>query len=129
MQRLALPFSIGLLVAGVGFALWPQPGDHHTDRMARTFAQTVAYPHQDSARGYARAALDTTAGEQGKVVVLEMNEIPADELIDPLGELVFAVHDEGSSAGLFETEAVTACYRVLFNYYGAIGSPWRTACP
>ncbi len=129
MQRLALPFSIGLLVAGVGFALWPQPGSHHTDRMARTFAETVGYFHQDSARGYARVALDTTADEQGQVVVLQMDEIPAEELIDPLGELVFAIRVESAQAGLFETEAETACYRVLFNYYGTIGSPWRTNCP
>jgi hypothetical protein len=79
--------------------------------------------------GYARAAAATTAGQDGRMTVVEVTDLEADDLTEPFGELTFLVHLEGSAAGLIETDPVTACYRAEFGFYGVVGSPRRTRCP
>jgi hypothetical protein len=79
--------------------------------------------------GYARAAADTTAGQDGRLTVVEVTELEVDDLSDPLGELMFLVHLDGSTGGLMETDPVTACYRAEFGFYGVVSSPRPTRCP
>ncbi|GAB2754465.1 hypothetical protein GCM10027020_03190 [Nocardioides salsibiostraticola] len=129
IQRLALPFAIAVLLAGGVFALWPAPGSHETDRVARVVAEAISYPPQESSVDYARAAAESDAGEDGRLMVIEMNEFDAEDAIDPTSELVFLVRHSSSSGGFSNTEPDTACYRVMFNHYGVIGKPWRADCP
>ena len=129
IQRLALPFAIAVLLAGGVFALWPASGTHETDRVAGVVAETISYPPQESTVDYARAAAESDAGEDGRLMVIEMNEFDAEDAMDPTGELVLLVRHPGSSGGLFDTQPNTACYRVMFNQYGVIGKPWRADCP
>jgi len=55
---------------------------------------------------------------------------PADEMTDPLAQMVWRVTAEvsGGLAGSTPKEVV-ACYEVRFNYYGAVGSRYRVHCP
>ena len=108
------------------------PGNAETDRIAKVVADAIGYPRQDSAAGFARAALATRAGQDGRLRLLAIEDLPAGDPRgpqDPLARLVFRVHLEASE-GVFRTEPpVTACYEARFNYYGIMGSPRRIACP
>jgi hypothetical protein len=42
------------------------PGNAETDRIAKVVADAIGYPRQDSAAGFARAALATRAGQDGR---------------------------------------------------------------
>lgn len=105
------------------------PGNDETDRVATTVATAISYPRQDSADGFIRAALDTTAAKDSRLTVVDAEEIHARELVDPLARLVFRIHLEGSESGFFRTDPITACYETEFNFYGMMGSPQRTTCP
>jgi hypothetical protein len=105
------------------------PGNSETDRIARVVADAISYPRQQSAAGYATAALATAAAKDGLLQVVKIEESDADELTDPLGRLIFLVHLEGSGSGFSRVEPVTACYQATFNYYGIIDKPSRTGCP
>lgn len=108
----------------------PQPARaDETDRVARVVADAISYPRQDSAAGFARAANDTTAAKDGRLTVIEVDELHADDLQDPLARLVFRIHLVGSQAGFNTVPAVTTCYTVEFSRYGVIGDPDRTRCP
>ncbi|HEX6247354.1 MAG TPA: hypothetical protein VFZ64_05735 [Nocardioidaceae bacterium] len=128
-RRLSLPLSAVLLVVGCGSAGILPPGNDETDRIARVVSDAIAWPRQESSMGYARAAAATTAGQDGRLTVVEVTELEAERLTDPLGELTFLVQLEGSTAGWVETDPVTACYRVELGFYGVVGSPRRTRCP
>ena len=128
-RSLSLPLSAVLLLAGCGSAGLLAPGNDETDRVARVVSDAIAWPRQESAMGYARAAAGTTAGQDGRLTVVEVTELEADKLTEPFGELTFLVHLDGSTAGFIETDPVTACYRAEFGFYGVVGSPRRTHCP
>jgi hypothetical protein len=130
MRRcLFLPLSALLLLAGCVYAGPMAQGNNETDRVARVVSDAIGWPRQESAMGYARAAADTTAGQDGRLTVIEVTELKADNLSQPFGELTFLVHVDGSTDGFIETDPVTACYRAEFGFYGVVGSPRRTHCP
>lgn len=104
-------------------------GNEETDRIADTVAVAISYPRQTSAEGFARASLATAAGHDGRLVVLEVEELKAEELTDPIARLVWRVHLPGSESGWVRSEPVTACYDVVFNRYGNVGKPSRRRCP
>jgi hypothetical protein len=104
-------------------------GSPETDRIATVVADAISFPRQETAAGYAEAAAATSAGVDGRLTVIDVQELDADELDDPLGRLVFLVHIEGEQGAVFSTEPVTACYRAEFNHYGVIGEPDRVDCP
>ena len=132
-SRPALLTLAGVLsLAAVAAGCSRSPGNGETDRIAKVVADAISYPRQDSAAGFARAALATRAGRSGRLRVVAMEEPPADDPQDPrdrLARLVFLVHLEGSEGGFVPDPAVTACYEARFNYYGIMGSPRRIACP
>jgi hypothetical protein len=128
-RSLYLPLAVALLVAGCGSTGSLAPGNDETDRVARVVSDAIAWPRQESAMGYARAAASTTAGQDGRLTVVEVTELEADDLSTPFGELTFLVHLERSTAGLIETDPVTACYRAQFGFYGVVQAPSRTRCP
>ena len=105
------------------------PGNDETDRIARVVADAISYPRQESADALTRAAVDTSAGRDGRLSVLIAEDLQADELVDPLARLVFRVHLEAYQAGLTSVESVTACYEGFFSYYGVIDPPGRVECP
>jgi hypothetical protein len=128
--------TIGTLTGVLGFVAVASgcsgalaAGNAETDRIAKVVSDAISHPRQDSAAGYARAALATRAGQDGRLRVVAIEELRADELTDPLGRLVFLVHLEGSEAGWTTSRPVTACYEAEFSFYGVIGSPQRLACP
>lgn len=124
-----LSLSAVLLVVGCGSAPLLAPGNEETDRIAQVVSDAISYPRQDSAMGYARAAAATTAGQDGRLAVVEVTELTAEDLSDPFAELTFLVHLEGSTSGFTETDPVTACYHAGFGSYGLVSSPRRTDCP
>jgi hypothetical protein len=91
-------------------------------------ADAISHPRQESAAGYAEAAGATAAGQDGRLTVIEVEELDAEELLDPLGRLVFLVHVDGEQGAIFSEEPVTACYEAEFNYYGVIEEPDRIDC-
>jgi hypothetical protein len=118
---------LGLTAIAAGCSRPPRSAE--TDRIAKVVGDAISHPRQDSAAGFARAALATRAGRDGRLSVVAIEELQAHEPQEPLARLVFLVHLE-ESEGEFVTEpAVTACYEAKFNYYGIIGSPRRIACP
>jgi hypothetical protein len=129
-SRPALLTLAGVLaLAAVAAGCSRPPGNGETDRIAKVVADAISYPRQDSAAGFARAALATRAGRSGRLRLVAMEELPADDPQDPLARLVFLVRLEGSEGGFVPDPAVTACYEAKFNYYGIMGSPRRIACP
>lgn len=105
------------------------PGNAETDRVIRTVATAISWPHQDTADGYVRAALATHAGTDSRLTVVEVSELHANQLVDPLARIVFQVHLEASGTGFSVRKPITACYETTFSFYGIIGSPHRTGCP
>ena len=118
---------LGLAALAAGCARPPRSDE--TDRIAKVVADAISYPRQDSAAGYASAALATRAGRYGRLRVVAMEDLPADEAQDPRARLVFLVHLDADESGWTKVPAVTTCYEARFNYYGVIGSPDRIACP
>jgi hypothetical protein len=54
-----------------------------TIRIAKVVSDAISHPRQDSATGYARAALATRAGQDGRLRVVAIEELRADELGHP----------------------------------------------
>jgi hypothetical protein len=88
-----------LLTSAVLTGCSTPPGNSETDRIARVVADAISYPRQQSAAGYATAALATRAARDGRLQVVRIEELRADELTDPLGRLIFLIHLEGSGSG------------------------------
>jgi hypothetical protein len=126
---LLLPVPAALLLAGCGAVASLHAGNEETDRIAQVVSDAIAWPRQESATDYARAAVATSAGQDGRLTVIGVSELEADDLSDPFGELTFLVHLEGSTSGLFRTDPVTACYHAKFGFYGVEEPPRRTGCP
>jgi hypothetical protein len=120
---------LGFVAVASGCSGALAPGNAETDRIAKVVSDAISYPYQKSAAGYARVALATRAGQDGRLRVVAIEELKADELGDPLGRLVFLVHLEGSEAGWTTSPPVTACYKAEFSFYGVVGSPRRMVCP
>lgn len=120
---------LGFVAVAAGCSGALAPGNAETDRIAKVASGAISYPRQDSAAGYARAALATRAGQDGRLRVVAIEELKADELGDPLGRLVFLIHLEGSEAGWTRSPPVTACYKAEFSFYGVVGGPRRMICP
>ena len=59
------------------------PRSAETDRIATVVADAISYPRQSSAAGFARAALATRAGQDGRLRVVATEELPADDPRDP----------------------------------------------
>jgi hypothetical protein len=55
------------------------PRSAETDRIATVVADAISYPRQSSAAGFARAALATRAGRSGRLRLVAMEELPADD--------------------------------------------------
>jgi hypothetical protein len=89
---------LGFVAVAAGYSGVLAPGSAETDRIAEVVSSAVSYPRQESAAGYARAALATRAGQDGRLRVVAIEERKADELTDPLGRLVFLVHLEVRAA-------------------------------
>ena len=119
---------LGFVAIATGCSGALAPGNAETDRVANVISHAISYPRQESAAGYARAALATRAGQDGRPPVA-IKELKADELGDPLGRLVFLIHLEGSEAGWTTSPPVTACYEAESSFYGVIDSPRRMVCP
>jgi hypothetical protein len=106
------------------------PGDAESDRQARTLADAIAYPHQEDAAGFARAALATNLGKSGNFTVLEATDLPNNNgAEEPMARMVWLIHRDAVDAGFNATKALDACYRVEFNYHGASSGPTRIDCP
>jgi hypothetical protein len=120
---------LGFVAVAAGCSGALAPGNAETDRIASVVSDAISHPRQESAAGYARAALATRAGQDGRLRVIEIEELQADERGDPFGRLVFLIHLEGSEAGWTISRPVTACYRAEFGFYGVIGGPRRMVCP
>lgn len=121
--------GLALIAVLTSCSVAAKPGNAETDRIVDVVTTAIADPRVDTAEGVVRAALGTDAGEDGRLTVVEMEELDAAELVDPMARLVFRVHLEASGTGYSVTAPVTACYEAAFNYYGVIGSPRRADCP
>ena len=100
------------------------------DRRVEALAVDIGWPRQYSAEGFARAALATPMGEGGGFSVLEVTDLDAADLDDPIAHLVIRVHSEGGQlmwGG--EIEPLTVCYSLDFNRYGIIDHPRQAGCP
>lgn len=104
-------------------------GTAETDRQAQTLADAISWPRQHSAAGFARAALATNLGRTPAFAVLEMKDLYAPTLGDPLARLVIRIHHPATDEKFGRTEEVLACYSMDFNYYGIIGAPESIECP
>ena len=118
-----------LLLTGCGTPGLLLPGNAETDRIAETVTVAISWPRQDSAMAYARAASETTAGEDGRLAVVGVEELETEERGDPFARLMYRVYLEGSTSGWTETAPVTACYHADFGFDGVIDMPRRTRCP
>ncbi|SER40636.1 hypothetical protein SAMN05216188_11147 [Lentzea xinjiangensis] len=121
------------LVAGVAgyFATRPE-GSSYTDADAERTAECLAkYPMPADAAGFARRLQDRYS-LCGSSDVLEYSDI-GDRLADttrPSVRLVIRIHHDAYSAWFTHRDAITACYRMEFDYYGLVdGHPDRVACP
>jgi hypothetical protein len=105
------------------------PGNDETDRIAKVVADAISFPRQSSAAGFARAALATRAGQDGRLRVVAMEGLASDRPEEPMARLVFLVYLPAETSSWRTIPAVTACYEARFNYYGIIDSPGRMDCP
>lgn len=119
----------GLVLIGVLASCSIAPGNAETDRIAAVVATAIGSPRQDSADGFVRAALATAAGRDSRLTVVEVEELRADKLGDPLARLVFRVQIQPGFSQFSSSEPIIACYRAEFSYYGQTRSPRRMNCP
>ena len=122
----------GCGVAGPSSSTQPVAGNAETDRIAGTVATAIGTPRHETIEGYARAALDTPAGRDGRLTVVAMESLRAKELVDPLGRLTFRIEAEGSTDRAYVVDNTVACYSMAFSYYGWVdhgGPPRRSPCP
>ena len=125
-----VPLAVGLALATAAAGCSPPPPrSDETDRIAKVVADAISFPRQSSAAGFARAALATRAGQDGRLRVVEMQELAASRPEDPLARLVFLVHLPGDQSGWTPVPAVTTCYEARFNRYGVIRRLRTIDCP
>lgn len=129
LRRAAAVSVLGLVLASCGVVGPSAAGDSGTDRQSRTLAMAIAYPRQEDAAGFARAALTTTLGKSGTFAVLEATDLEHKDPQQPMARLVWRIHQDAMDAGFSATPAFDACYTVEFNYYEASSGPDRVTCP
>lgn len=95
-------------------------------RIVHVVSTAISYPRQDSADGYARAAQATTAGQDGRLRVIEAaaRDNGGDRL-EPIAHLVYAI--SVGSAGLPQVHDI--CLAQDYNVYGAAGASAQVDCP
>ncbi|MET9626395.1 hypothetical protein ABZX92_02935 [Lentzea sp. NPDC006480] len=129
------PWGIVALIAAVlatlaYIALRPE-GDGATDDDADRSAECLArYPVPDSAASFARRELEPYS-QCGGWDVIEYTDI-GNRLTDtdqPSSRLVIRIHHDEHTALWSHQDAITACYRVEFDYYGLDSGPSRVKCP
>jgi hypothetical protein len=99
------------------------------DRRVEAMAVDIGWPRQYSAEGFARAALATPMGKGSGFTVLEVTDLDAAALDDPIAHLVIRVHSDGGQTMWGEIEPLTVCYALDFNRYGIIDHPSQVGCP
>jgi hypothetical protein len=73
----SLAGALGLVALAAGCSAAP-PGNAETDRIAEVVSRAISYPRQESAAGYARAALATSAGRAGTLRLVAIEELSCD---------------------------------------------------
>lgn len=121
-----------LAALAVGYFVTQPDGSSETDKSAQQIAECLArYPMPGDAVGFARRVRDRHS-MCGGADVLEYTDL-ADPLLDttrPSVRLVLRIHFDEVNDLLVHRDAVTACYRLEFNYYGLMeGDPHRVDCP
>ena len=66
---------LGFVAIATGCSGALAPGNAETDRVAKVVSDAISYPRQESAAGYARAALATRAGHDGRLRVVAIEEL------------------------------------------------------
>lgn len=125
LTRVATVACAGLLLASCGSS----GADEEADRQSETLADAIGYPRQPDAAGLARAALATALGKSPGFSVVRAEDLPHGKPEDPMARLVWRIHWDAFESGWTKTPEVDACYRVDFNYYGAVSEPDRVTCP
>jgi hypothetical protein len=113
--------AVALMLAGC-----TSPEVAGVDREVQTLAEAISWPRQQSAAGFARAALQTPLGMSQGFAVLEAQDLSAPTLTDPMAHLTIRIYAPATGGW---GEDVTACYSMAFNYYGIVGVPERIRCP
>ena len=107
-----------------GCAIGGPPRADETDHIAEIVALAIDFPRQDDATGYARAAAATSAGQDGRLAVVQVDE----------KRIVLRVHleayDDTTSFTFFDRDEpeVFACYDLEVGVSGA-SEPERRPCP
>ena len=104
-----------LLGAGVVAGCGARSGE--TAQIVETVGLAVAYPRQDTADGFARAIAATTAGRDGRVTVLDAEQLDAQAPEDDLARIRVLVYVAGAESGFSQTPDVTRCYDMYFSVY------------
>ncbi|MDT7788303.1 MAG: hypothetical protein QOF58_6722 [Pseudonocardiales bacterium] len=128
------PWGMVALIAAVLVALAyiasGPAGDGSTDDSADRSAECLArYPVPGSAAEFARRELEPDS-QCGGWDVIEYTDV-GDRLADtrkPSSRLVIRVHHDEYSAMFVHKDAITACYRMEFDYYGLADGPDRVDC-
>ena len=129
MKMAALAAAV-LALAMILYVARPE-GDGDTDRWAQDLVERISYPAGEKGVDYARSALE----QKTNVAVLQIDDPPvkSPDTNDRITTLVFRLHKDAESTdgwNVFPDDAVTACYRADFNYYGVMnGGPSRVTCP
>lgn len=129
MRRSALLGAALLLLAGCQDDAADLPGNDETDRIAQVVSDAISYPRQETAMDYARAAAETTAGQDGRLAVIDVEELDAGDRTEPFVRLTYRIHLEPQNAGWISDEPVTACYVAELGFEGLADSPERVSCP
>ncbi|KJK35224.1 hypothetical protein UK23_43045 [Lentzea aerocolonigenes] len=129
------PWGIVALIAAVlatlAYIVSRPEGNGSTDDSADHSAECLArYPVPDSAASFARRELEPYS-QCGGWDVIEYTDL-GDRLADtqkPSSRLVIRIHEDEHDAMWTHRDAVTACYRMEFDYFGLAGGPDRVRCP
>jgi hypothetical protein len=127
--RVALGLGVAGVLGGCAGATGAGSQAQEANRVVTTVSDAISYPHQRDAAGLARAAGSTQAGRDGRLEVIRARDLHGASLNDPQAELLFRVHLQSTGQGFSGAPAFTGCYRVTFDYYGALGGPVGVSCP
>lgn len=89
-------------------------------RIVTTVSTAISFPRQDSADGYARAAIATAAGQDGRLTVIAADPVDDDGSVQPrIATLVYRI-----AVGAGEPICLTQDY----DRYGPAGEPEERTC-
>jgi hypothetical protein len=133
-SRAGLGAGIAVLAIGTGALAWREattPGSDETDRQATVLADAIAYPRQDDAAGFARAALSTTLGRSGTLAILEATDTSGSESTSRLVIRIHVPEHQSMGFGDRSTPAYNACYRLEYRQPVSelVEPPDRIRCP